>query len=75
MTWGTGIFSDDNAADLRDDYRDFIDDGVNGPEATDRLLAEWGSSISREPESAATFWLALAVTRARTVRRTRIVES
>jgi hypothetical protein len=61
-TWGTGIFSDDNAADLRDDYRDFIGDGLSGPEATDRLLAEWGSSISREPEYAATFWLALAVT-------------
>jgi hypothetical protein len=61
-TWGTGIFSDDNAADLRDDYRDFIGDGLSSPEATDRLLAEWGSSISREPEYAATFWLALAVT-------------
>ena len=61
-TWGTGIFSDDNAADLREDYRDFIGDGLSSPEATDRLLAEWGSSISREPEYAATFWLALAVT-------------
>ena len=61
-TWGTGIFSDDNAADLRDDYRDFIGDGLSSPEATDRLLAEWGSSLSREPEYAATFWLALAVT-------------
>jgi hypothetical protein len=61
-TWGTGIFSDDNAADLREDYRDLIGDGLSSPEATDRLLAEWGSSISREPEYAATFWLALAVT-------------
>jgi hypothetical protein len=40
--WGTGVFSDDNAADLSDDYRDFIGDGLSGPEATDRLLAEWG---------------------------------
>ena len=41
-TWGTGIFSDDNAADLRDDYRDFIGDGLSSREATDRLLAEMG---------------------------------
>ena len=35
--WGTSLFADDNACDLREDYRDLIGDGLNGPEATDRL--------------------------------------
>lgn len=59
--WGTSVFSDDNACDLRDDYRRLIGDGLSGPEATDQLLREW-SSMENDPELAATFWLALAVT-------------
>ncbi|HEV8039867.1 MAG TPA: hypothetical protein VGP62_13450 [Bryobacteraceae bacterium] len=58
--WGPGIFSDDNAADLRDDYRALIGDGLSGPEATDRLLREWAPE--GDPALAPVFWLALAVT-------------
>jgi hypothetical protein len=58
--WGTAIFSDDNAADLREDYRRLIGDGINGPEATDRLLKEW--SPEGDPALEPVFWLALAVT-------------
>jgi hypothetical protein len=58
--WGTGIFSDDNAADLRDDYRDLIGDGVAGPEATDRLIAQW--SPRGDPDLEPVFWLALSLT-------------
>jgi hypothetical protein len=36
--WGTAIFSDDNAADLRAEYRTMIGDGLSEPEATNRLL-------------------------------------
>jgi hypothetical protein len=39
--WGTAIFSDDLAADLRDDYRAMIGDVLSGPEASDLLLREW----------------------------------
>jgi len=60
--WGTSIFSDDLAADLRDDYRMMIGDGLSGPEATDRLLKEWMPSSDKDPDVAALFWLALAVT-------------
>jgi hypothetical protein len=28
--WGAGIFSNDNASDLREDYRKLIGDGVSG---------------------------------------------
>jgi hypothetical protein len=60
--WGTAVFSDDNAADLRADYRMMIGDGLSGPEATDRLLKEWMPSSEKDPDAATIFWLALAVT-------------
>lgn len=60
--WGTAIFSDDLASDLRADYRRMIGDGLSGPEATDRLLKEWMPSSEKDPDMAALFWLALAVT-------------
>jgi hypothetical protein len=60
--WGTAIFSDDNASDVRDDYRRMVGDGLSGPEATDRLLGTWMSSMANGAGLAATFWLALAVT-------------
>ena len=60
--WGTAIFSDDNASDIRDEYRTLLGDGISGPEATDRLIQEWQPSIGRDPDLAAVFWLALAVT-------------
>ena len=60
--WGTSIFSDHNASDLRDDYRRLVGDGLSGAEATDRLLREWMPSLDKDPDLAATFWLALAVT-------------
>ncbi len=60
--WGTAVFSDDNAADLRADYRMMVGDGLSGPEATDRLLQQWMPSSEKDPDMAATFWLALAVT-------------
>src|SRR5579863_327351 len=60
--WGAAVFSDDNAADLRADYRMMIGDGLSGPEATNRLLQQWMPSSEKDPDMAAIFWLALAVT-------------
>jgi len=60
--WGTAIFSDDDAADIREEYRRLLGEGISGPEATDRLIKEWQPSIGRDPDLAAVFWLALAVT-------------
>jgi hypothetical protein len=59
--WGSAIFSDDNAADIRDEYRTLLGDGLSGPEATDRLIKQWQPSVGRDPDLAAVFWLALAV--------------
>jgi hypothetical protein len=58
--WGPGVFSDDTAADLREDYRKLIGDGLTGPEATDKLLKDW--SPEGDPDLAPVFWLALALT-------------
>jgi len=58
--WGTGIFADDNAADLRDDYRKLIGDGATGPEATDRLITKWAPQGDADLEPV--FWLALGLT-------------
>jgi hypothetical protein len=59
--WGTALFSDDAAADIRDGYRDLIGDGVSGPEATDALVKEWGDALA-DSDQASVFWLALAST-------------
>lgn len=40
-TWGTAIFSDDLAADVRDDWREAILDGLDREEATQKLLADY----------------------------------
>lgn len=59
--WGTGIFQDDTACDLRDDYRDYLGQGLSGPAATERILADFKSSLA-DPSEAGVIWLALAAT-------------
>src|SRR5579863_818295 len=57
--WGTGVFQDDTACDVRDDYRGYLGDGLGGPEATARVLREYASSLA-DPDESAVVWLALA---------------
>jgi hypothetical protein len=59
-TWGTGVFSNDTAADLRDDFRDLVAEGMDAGAATAMLVAEYG--IGSDPVIDHDFWLALAVT-------------
>lgn len=58
--WGVALFSDDLAADVRDDFRVLIGDGLSAAEATAALRAEYASSLE-DPVEAPVFWLALAV--------------
>ena len=58
--WGVAIFSDDLAADIRSDFRELIGDGLTPSEATDRLKAEYASSLV-DPDEMPVFWIALAV--------------
>lgn len=59
--WGTGIFQDDTACDLRDDYRVHLGNGLSGPEAAARILSEYAGSFA-DPEQSGVVWLALAAT-------------
>jgi hypothetical protein len=55
------LFSDDDACDVRDQYRELIGDGLSGPEATDRLLDDWADALG-DPHDGPVVWLALAAT-------------
>ncbi|MGB4596085.1 MAG: hypothetical protein WBI14_09295 [Anaerolineaceae bacterium] len=57
--WGTGLYSDDTACDVRDDYKDILGDGVTEPSATDLIIEKWKNEIS-DPEISLVFWLVLA---------------
>jgi hypothetical protein len=60
-TWGTGLYSDDLAADLRADFRDLIGEGLSADAALDRLKNEY-ASVLRDQDEEPVFWLALADT-------------
>jgi hypothetical protein len=59
--WGTGIFQDDTACDIRDDYRNYLGNGLSGPEAIQKSLASYGSWFS-DPDESGVVWFALAAT-------------
>lgn len=66
-TWGTGIFADDLAADVRADWRDAVTEGLSPADATARLIARYRGSIDDSDESAR-FWMALAAAQSETGR-------
>jgi hypothetical protein len=57
--WGTGIFQDDTACDIRDDYKDHLGNGLSGADATARILSDYKSSLA-DPAESGVVWLALA---------------
>lgn len=57
--WGVAVFSDDLAADLRDEFRDLIGEGLSSSQAVDKLLSEYASSV-RDDDEKSVFWVALA---------------
>jgi hypothetical protein len=59
--WGTAIFSDDTAEDVRGAYRTLLAEGYSGAKATTRLLRDWQETVSDEDDGP-NFWLALAAT-------------
>jgi hypothetical protein len=60
-TWGTAIFSDDLASDIKSEFRNKIGIGKTSIEATKELLKDYSSEINDDDESSV-FWLALAST-------------
>lgn len=57
--WGTGLYSDDTACDVRDDYKEILGDGISEPEATELIIERWKDSLS-DPDIFPVFWLVLA---------------
>lgn len=66
-SWGTAIFSDDFAADIRGDWREAIVDGEDPAEVTRRLVDRYGQD-GRDPDERIVFWLALAAAQMETGR-------
>lgn len=60
-TWGTALFSDDVASDIRQEFKTLIGNGLTSNAATNLMVQTWGSP-SNDPNEVATFWLALAST-------------
>ena len=65
--WGTAIFSDDLAVGIREEWRDYIGDGLTPEEATRQILADYADAAADQDE-AGVVWLALAVSQWRTGR-------
>ena len=66
-TWGVGIFSDDLASDVRDDWREAIADGMAPEKATAWILDRYQEARS-DPDEATRFWVSLAAVQAATGR-------
>ena len=58
--WGTAIFSDDTAADIRGDYKDYIGDGLSPIAGKEKILLEWKEFLN-DPDEAPVIWLSLAM--------------
>src|SRR2546430_1325283 len=57
--WSAGLFADDDAADLRGDYRTYLADAQSDAGATDLAARDYDANLDRPGETTA-FWLALA---------------
>jgi hypothetical protein len=58
--WGAGIFEDDVAADIRDEWEDAIEGGASAAEATAQLVSTVGPGVSEDEDDGPIFWIALA---------------
>lgn len=55
--WGTAIFSNDTASDIRIEYREYVQDRVPDDEATRRTIASFAHLVEREDGE---LWIPLA---------------
>ena|SRR5438876_12443509 len=59
--WGAGIFQDDDALDVRADYRWYLADIQSDNIATDNIVKGYGATFENL-EANTSLWLALALT-------------
>jgi hypothetical protein len=67
-SWGTAIFSNDTAADVRAEFRELIAQGLAAEQATARLVELYG--VGNDADVDNDFWLALAASQHALGRRT-----
>jgi hypothetical protein len=65
--WGTAIFADDTASDIRDEWRDAVLDRLSAEDATQRLLESFDEYLE-DAETEKLFWMALAAAQMETGR-------
>jgi hypothetical protein len=57
--WGVAIFSNDTASDVRGMFRELIEDGLSGENATAELVRQFKDSLD-DPDDGPFFWTGLA---------------
>ena len=60
-TWGTAIFADDDASDVKGDFRHFLADAQSLEGATEAIVEDYGASFA-DLGSTTAFWLGLGLT-------------
>ena len=59
--WGTGLYQDDIAEDVRDDYKKYFKEGLNNEEVYNEMLQRYENEIN-DVQDGPVFWFALADT-------------
>lgn len=72
--WGPGIFEDDTACEVRDEFVELVAGGLSAEQATGDLVRRWGTP-DFDPDERAIFWLALAAAQVQSGRLTDLVRS
>ena len=65
--WGTAIFSDDLASDVRDSWKELLGESLSPEQATEVIIKNYGTELN-DPEEKLVFWLALAASQWKTGR-------
>lgn len=65
--WGTAIFSDDLASDIRDSWKELLGESLSPEQATKVIIKNYGAELN-DPEEKLVFWLALAASQWKTGR-------
>ncbi len=60
-SWGAAIFADDDASDVKDDFRHFLADAQSLEGATEAIAEDYGASFA-DLASTTAFWLGLGLT-------------
>ena len=59
--WGTAIFSDDLAEDIRSEYNALLSIGKDGHQAEKMLIDYYSDILNKDSDDEPVFWFALAL--------------